>query len=115
MDVMKCPKCKTETLDEFVVHGVPVDRCSSCNGIWFDARELHRLLAEEGRHVASLRRGNAKDEAGGKKGFCPRDASELLRVFSTIDRSVILDACPECHGIWLDGGEFEKLFAARPR
>jgi Zn-finger nucleic acid-binding protein len=36
-----------------------------------------------------------------------------LRVYSAIDRSVILDACPECHGIWLDGGEFNKLFAAR--
>jgi uncharacterized protein len=113
MDAMKCPKCKTETLSEFAVQGVPVDRCSSCNGIWFDARELSRLLAEDGRHVASLRRENVKDEAGGKKGFCPRDASDLLRVFSTIDRSVILDACPECHGIWLDGGEFKKLFAAR--
>jgi Zn-finger nucleic acid-binding protein len=112
MDAMKCPKCQTESLNEFAVQGVPVDRCSSCHGIWFDARELSRLLAEDGRHVATLRRGNVKDEAGGKKGFCPRDASELLRVFSTMDRSVILDACPECHGIWLDGGEFEKLFAA---
>jgi Zn-finger nucleic acid-binding protein len=37
----------------------------------------------------------------------------LLRVYSAIDKSVIIDACPECHGIWLDGGEFAKLFAAR--
>ncbi|MEX0803873.1 MAG: zf-TFIIB domain-containing protein [Candidatus Binatia bacterium] len=35
-----------------------------------------------------------------------------MRVYSSIDRSVILDACAECRGIWLDGGEFEKLFAA---
>jgi uncharacterized protein len=115
MDAMKCPKCKTETLSEFAVQGVPVDRCALCNGIWFDARELNQLLAKDGQHVASLRRGDAKDEAGGKKGFCPRDAADLLRVFSAIDRSVILDACPECHGIWLDGGEFEKLFAAGRR
>jgi Zn-finger nucleic acid-binding protein len=115
MDAMKCPKCKTETLNQFAVQGVRVDRCASCSGIWFDARELTQLLAEDGQRVASLRRGSAKDEAGGKKGICPRDAAELLRVFSAIDRSVILDACPECHGIWLDGGEFEKLFAARQR
>jgi Zn-finger nucleic acid-binding protein len=90
-----------------------VDRCSSCNGIWFDARELSQLLVEDAKQVASLRRGSAKDEAGGRKGLCPRDASDLLRVYSAIDRSVILDACAECRGIWLDGGEFDKLFAAR--
>jgi Zn-finger nucleic acid-binding protein len=38
-----------------------------------------------------------------------------MRVYSSIDRSVVLDACPECRGIWLDGGEFEKLFAAPRR
>jgi len=95
------------------VQAVPVDRCSSCNGIWFDARELSQLLVEDAKQVASLRRGSAKDEAGGRKGLCPRDASDLLRVYSAIDRSVILDACAECRGIWLDGGEFDKLFAAR--
>ena len=63
--------------------------------------------------MASLRRGHVKDEVEGKKGKCPRDGSELIRVCSCIERSVILDACADCRGIWLDGGEFEKLFAAR--
>jgi Zn-finger nucleic acid-binding protein len=100
-------------MNEFLVKGVAIERCSSCNGTWFDARELTQLLAEDARHVASLRRGSVKEHLQGKKGFCPRDASELLRVYSSIDRAVILDACADCHGIWLDGGEFEKLFSAR--
>ena len=99
-------------MNQFLVQGVTVERCSSCSGIWFDARELGQLLAEDARHVASLRRGTDQEELGGKRGFCPRDGSELLRVYSSIDRSVILDACADCRGIWLDGGEFEKLFAA---
>ncbi len=110
---MKCPKCGTETLDGFSVRQVAVERCSSCNGTWFDARELAELLAEESRYVASLRKGSIKEQLAGKIGFCPRDASELLRVYSSMDRSVILDACAACRGIWLDGGEFDKLFAAR--
>ena len=110
---MKCPKCQTETLGEFSVHGVAVDRCASCAGIWCDAHELVELLAEEASYVATLRRGHAKEEMEGKKGRCPRDGSELLRVYSSIESSVILDACPDCRGIWLDGGEFAKLFAAR--
>jgi Zn-finger nucleic acid-binding protein len=110
---MKCPKCVTETLSVFSVQGVALERCSCCNGIWFDARELSQLLEEDARQIASLRRGSAHQELEGKKGLCPRDGSELLRVYSNINSSVIIDACADCHGIWLDGGEFEKLFAAR--
>ncbi len=93
--------------------GVVVERCFSCSGTWFDAYELTQLLAQDAGYVASLRRGSIKEQLAGKKGFCPRDDSELIRVYSSIDRSVILDACAECHGIWLDGGEFDKLFASR--
>ena len=110
---MKCPKCTTETLADFEIEDVVVNRCSSCDGIWFDADELSRLLAEDARQVARLRRGSLREELAGKKGICPRDRDELLRVYSAVNKSVIIDACPDCRGIWLDGGEFEKLFAAR--
>ena len=112
---MKCPKCHTETLSVFTIEKVAVDRCASCDGIWFDAEELVQLLAEDAVYVASLRRGGADEVLDGKKGACPRDATELMRVYSAVDRTVIIDACPDCRGIWLDGGKFEKLFAARRR
>lgn len=110
---MKCPKCKSVTLAEFKMEEVAVDRCSSCDGIWFDAQELSQLLSEDAKHVASLSRGGSHAQVDGKKGNCPRDGSELMRVYSSVDRAVILDACPDCRGMWLDGGEFKKLFAAR--
>ncbi|MGH7887227.1 MAG: zf-TFIIB domain-containing protein [Candidatus Binatia bacterium] len=110
---MNCPKCKSESLANFKIDDVTVDRCSFCDGVWFDAHELGQLLAEDAEQVALLRRGDAREEFDGKKGFCPRDAGELLRVYSAVDRTVIIDACPDCRGIWLDGGEFEKLFAVR--
>jgi hypothetical protein len=71
------------------------------------------LLAEDARQVSALLRGRSHEQAGGQRVQCPRDGATLLRVYSAIDKSVIIDACPECHGIWLDGGEFAKLFAAR--
>jgi len=110
---VNCPKCTTATLADFKVDDVVVNRCSSCDGIWFDADELSQLLADDARQVAQLRRGSLREELAGKKGVCPRDGGELLRVYSAVNRSVIIDACPDCRGIWLDGGEFEKLFAAR--
>jgi len=110
---MKCPKCRTEDLHEISIEGVVVDQCYSCDGVWLDSHELNQLLAEDARHVASLRRANFASQAEGKRGFCPRETVELLRVYSAIERSVVLDLCPDCGGIWLDGGEFEKLFLAR--
>ena len=110
---MKCPKCQSETLVSHKIEDVGVDRCSACDGIWFDAQELGELLAEDAKQVATLRRGSVREELAGKKGNCPRDGGELLRVYSAIEKIVIIDACPDCRGIWLDGGEFAKLFAAR--
>jgi Zn-finger nucleic acid-binding protein len=100
-------------MNVFSVEGVALERCSSCSGIWFDMRELSQLLEQDAREVASLRRGRHNQELEGKKGFCPRDGSELLRVYSSINQSVIIDACADCRGIWLDHGEFDKLFSAR--
>ena len=110
---MQCPKCESQTLTQFKVEGVSVDRCASCDGIWFDAEELSQLLSEDAKNVAALNRGGVQPQLDGKRGHCPRDGSELLRVYSAVDRSVIIDACGECRGMWLDGGEFKKLFIAR--
>jgi Zn-finger nucleic acid-binding protein len=112
---MKCSKCKTEPLAAYTIEGVTVDRCAACDGVWFDAEELSQLLSEEARHVAQLLKGSVSTQADGKKAYCPRDASIMMRVYSSIDHSVILDVCGECRGVWLDGGEFDKLFAALRR
>lgn len=43
---MRCPKCGQE-LQEERYHGVLVDRCTACRGIWFDAGEAEGLLDRE--------------------------------------------------------------------
>lgn len=112
---MKCPKCHTESFAVFSVQGVAVDRCSSCHGIWFDEQELAQLLTEDARQLSPLREGSEKTELDAKRGNCPRDDSSLLRVYSAVNRSVVVDACLQCRGIWLDGGEFEKLLSSGQR
>ncbi len=39
---------------------------------------------------------------------CPRDGAQLVEVERD---GVMIDTCPTCRGIWLDGGELEKLVA----
>ena len=43
---MKCPKCGMD-LAEMSYHGVTIDKCTACEGIWLDSGELETLLAEE--------------------------------------------------------------------
>ena len=43
---MKCPKCGMD-LATIELHGVKVDQCASCGGIFFDAGEVEQLLQAE--------------------------------------------------------------------
>ena len=57
---MRCPKCGG-VLQVEVYHGVEIDRCSDCHGIWFDAGEAELLTDKEsagfGKIFASMVRG----------------------------------------------------------
>lgn len=43
---MKCPKCGMD-LKEIELHGVKVDQCANCGGIFLDAGELEQLEQHE--------------------------------------------------------------------
>ena len=42
---MKCPKCGHDLATE-EYHGLEVDRCTGCDGVWFDAGEAEQLIGE---------------------------------------------------------------------
>ena len=48
---MRCPKCGHEMKEE-TLEGVTIDRCSHCEGIFFDAGELDQVLL---KHEADRR------------------------------------------------------------
>lgn len=106
---MQCPKCVASPLNPTTLRAIQVDRCGRCHGIWFDERELSALLAEDPRTLRPLAGGKERDEHSVRRGDCPRDGTAMLRVFSTHNRDVVLDTCPSCRGIWLDGGELAAL------
>jgi Zn-finger nucleic acid-binding protein len=39
---MRCPKCWAD-MDQIMIDGTEIDRCSACHGLWFDAVELTDL------------------------------------------------------------------------
>ena len=46
LHLMRCPKCGHELREENL-EGVRVDRCSFCEGIYFDAGELDQVLMKK--------------------------------------------------------------------
>ena len=44
---MHCPKCGHELIT-IGLHGVEVDQCAHCNGLWLDAGELEQVMEREG-------------------------------------------------------------------
>lgn len=108
---MNCPKCAGQKLAHVQAGGVKVDQCDHCGGLWLDQSELGQLLELEESVVKSLRRGQTRAGADHQRGKCPRCHHEMLRVASAIRRDVTVDKCPDCGGVWLDGGEFARLSA----
>ncbi len=76
----KCDRCGKKTRNE--EEGKPVcDACVNEMALILDATK------ENARH-------------------CPVDDSVMQK---EVAHMVLIDRCPSCHGVWLDGGELDKL------
>jgi Zn-finger nucleic acid-binding protein len=107
---MNCPKCgPASQLEQVDITGIEVDHCPGCKGVWLDEYELEDLLAVDAAEAAKILEGDASDEADAKTANCPRDGEPLKRIRTSRSRDTVLETCPECQGLWLDGGEFRRL------
>lgn len=50
---MVCPRCNGELI-EVVKHGVTIDHCVSCGGLWLDKGELAKIINHIKQAEASL-------------------------------------------------------------
>ncbi len=50
---MNCPRCGND-MAEFTKHGVVIDMCSSCGGMWLDKGELAKITVQLREAEASL-------------------------------------------------------------
>lgn len=115
----KCPRCEQflEVLGLEVDDGFEIDRCTKCQGIFFDPGELETILNQSVSEVDTVDypRLTALIETESEQTHtqvtyirCP-DCNELMHRKSYGPRSgVIVDRCRE-HGVWLDGHELQLL------
>lgn len=102
---MRCPKCDNE-MEEANYDNVVVDRCSSCQGIWFDtgeAEELSRRWIAEFIDTGDAEIGMIHNEENTVA--CPRCGETMNRMVAMEAGALQFEQCDE-HGKFFDAGEF---------
>ncbi len=111
---MTCPNCQKKTLQQIEFHKLPVDKCSLCQGLWFDYDELRQAKDKKDANLNWLdidlwRESNKIAVTAGKK-KCPGCQKKLYQIkYGGSDIEV--DVCNNCQGVWLDKGEFGQIIA----
>lgn len=108
---MKCPACKGE-LRKKNAGNMELDVClGGCGGIWFDQNELGRVSAMAATSLHTIWALKMNPVALSEPRLCPRCEGQVLdRKWYSDEKTVEVDACPKCGGIWLDDGEFSKIY-----
>lgn len=112
---MLCP-ANGEPLVIIEVAEIELDVCPAGHGMWFDADELRMLFmkagAPEGLLSLDMRLERLKKVEGVRR-RCPRCKRKMWQVAAPGESEhVILDACPDDHGLWFDHGELEEILRA---
>ena len=98
--------------------GVEIDVCGTCSGVWLDFGELTEIVEIRDASWSASVIEKTLASLGGKGVPAEERERELTcRVCSLVlpasnyqtNSGVIVNACPDGHGVWLDSGELEKL------
>jgi len=110
---MKCPRCETElkpgnTREYGLTCNAQV--CEACQGMWISAETLDEIELTTEQRLFEFRRIPSKASQ-----YEPLDCPQcdptvrLEKVENERDRKVVMDVCPQCGNIWLDGGEMQAI------
>lgn len=90
--------------------GIEVDRCTSCQGLFFDEFEKEQLR--------KLKGADTLDSGDPKTGhefnqvdriLCPRCGSLMIRMVDLEQPHIWFEHCSVCGGSFFDAGEFKDL------
>ncbi len=108
----KCPVDGT-SLDLCSLLSMEFESCPKCRGIWLVKDELRKLKNKTGNgelhwlndEIDNIERTSA---IATNRSCAKCDGTRLLSVVFG-KSSIVVDWCPKCHGMWLDGDEFDSI------
>ncbi len=112
-----CPVCKGEVLEELQEREVTFLGCHVCFGLFVQEENLAEYVARasEKDQVATAFRMLLEKALEGKASPSTRSCpcgKKLMRMGFGESPFVVIDRCPEGHGIWLDKRELKKMIRA---
>ena len=97
---LRCPECDAR-MQLFSCANVVIDKCPSCQGIWFDTRELGVFRDTLQAHdLGDLKVRSPESDSTPSLLACPRDGTVLTAFTYSYNSKVRLQRCDRCHGIW---------------
>ena len=77
---MKCPQCEL-VLRIYDRHGVEIDVCPTCRGVWLDRGELDKIIERAGRYVEVPLADYDEDEVRQRRGLPAQRGSFWRELF----------------------------------
>ncbi len=106
---MRCPKCRSD-MQQIMIDGTEVDRCTSCHGIWFDDGELSKLgnkKAAAALDIGDIKTGKKQNKI--EQYRCPRCAGAMNQLVDPAQTHIWFEQCDSCRGSFFDAGELTDL------
>lgn len=105
---MNCPKCKG-VMAKVLFEGVEVDRCTFCDGIWFDVLEKEQLKDLQGSEQIDV--GKKPADAGDEHRhlLCPVCKTLMITMSVYGHPHLKYESCTVCFGAFFDAGEFREF------
>jgi membrane associated rhomboid family serine protease/Zn-finger nucleic acid-binding protein len=110
---MQCPICKKPFVS-ISIHGIEIDSCTGCFGIWFEKNELPEFLEklENGelsggpKEVSTL--SPATENRKRERSFCPK-FNQLVSPLTVGNSDITVLRCANCRGIWVEPSQIKSL------
>lgn len=99
-------------MEKVLFHGVEIDHCPECMGVWFEKGELEYAKDEKEKTLNWIDLDlwdKEEDFRISKEGKCCPSCNVPLYEVEYGDSETKIDFCGLCEGVWLDRGEFKKI------
>ena len=103
---MKCPACESVGLAKRPTkNGVLVDQCPGCRGVWLDRGEILFFSRQPRKLDVRLAESTVSGRRDDRQCPCCNTAMDSC---DFLNAGLEVEKCPECEGLWFDGGELKK-------
>ncbi len=103
---MKCPACElTALVERPAKNGVLIEQCPGCRGVWLDRGEILLFSRQPRKLDAGLAASNSSGRRYDRQCPCCKTAMDSC---DFLNAGLDVEKCPECEGLWFDGGELKK-------